>query len=77
MGWIVNEKTRQIYPLERPGTHYIGGWVGSRNDLDGYGKISPPPGFNPRTVQPVTSRYTDGAIPAQYICLNHSEQCKK
>ena len=27
-------------------------------------KISPLPGFDPRTVQPVASRYTDGAIPA-------------
>ena len=27
-------------------------------------KISPPPGFDPRTVEPVASRYTDGAIPA-------------
>jgi hypothetical protein len=27
-------------------------------------KISPPPGFNPRTVQLVASRYTDYAIPA-------------
>ena len=26
---------------------------------DGCGKISPPPGFDPRTVQPVSSRYTD------------------
>ena len=26
-------------------------------------KISPPPGYDPRTVQPVTSRYTDCAIP--------------
>jgi hypothetical protein len=26
-------------------------------------KISPPPGFDPRTVQPVASRYTDYAIP--------------
>jgi hypothetical protein len=26
-------------------------------------KISPPPGFDPRTVQPVASRYTDWAIP--------------
>jgi len=25
-------------------------------------KISPPPGFDPRTVQPVASRYTDWAI---------------
>jgi len=27
-------------------------------------KISPPPGFDPRTFQPVASRYTDCAIPA-------------
>jgi hypothetical protein len=27
-------------------------------------KISPPPGFDPRTVQPVESRCTDWAIPA-------------
>ena len=27
-------------------------------------KISPPPGFDPRTVQSVASRYTDWAIPA-------------
>jgi hypothetical protein len=33
-------------------------------------KISPPPGFDPRTVQPVASHYTDCAIPArsrQYV----------
>jgi hypothetical protein len=29
-------------------------------------KISPPPGFDPRTVQPVESRYTDYAIPARH-----------
>jgi hypothetical protein len=28
--------------------------------------ISPPPGFDPRTVQLVASRYTDYAIPAHY-----------
>ena len=27
-------------------------------------KISPSPGFDPRTAQPVVSRYTDWAIPA-------------
>jgi hypothetical protein len=31
-------------------------------------KIYPPPGFDPRTVQPVASRYTDYAIPA--LCTN-------
>jgi hypothetical protein len=30
-------------------------------------KISPPPGFDPRTAQPVASRYTDWAIPAHPI----------
>ena len=30
-------------------------------------KISPPPGFHPRTVQPVVSRYTDCAIPAHIV----------
>ena len=27
-------------------------WTGAEN-------LAPPPGFNPRTVQPVASRYTD------------------
>ena len=30
-------------------------------------KISPPPGFDPRTVQPVASRYTDWAVPAHHV----------
>ena len=31
-------------------------------------KISPPPGFDPRTVQPVAIRYTDWAFPGpQYL----------
>jgi len=46
-------------PGKRPGTHCIGGWVGSSADLDGCGKSRPPPGFDLRTVQPVASRYTD------------------
>ena len=33
-------------------------------------KISPQPGFDPRTVQPVASRYTDWAIPAPYFQSN-------
>ena len=40
-------------------------------------KISPPPGFDPRTVQPVASRYTDWAIPAHAFHSNTQElsQC--
>ena len=37
--------------------------------LVGYGKFSPPRGFDPLTVQPVTSRYTDYAIPAAIIMI--------
>jgi len=37
-------------------------------------KISPPPGFDPRPIQPVASSYTDYAIPAppvgKYWCLD-------
>jgi hypothetical protein len=51
-------------PGKRPGTHYIGGWFGSQGQSGRVRKISPPPGFDPLTVQPVASRYTDCAIPA-------------
>jgi hypothetical protein len=35
--------------------------VGPWASLDRWGKSRPPPGFDPRTFQPVTSRYTDRA----------------
>jgi hypothetical protein len=47
-----------LYPQERLGTHCTGGWVGPMASLD-VRKISPLPGFEPQTVQPVVSRYTD------------------
>ena len=50
-----------LYPRERPGTHCTGGWVGPRAGVDRRGKISPPPEFDPRTIQPVATRYTDYA----------------
>jgi hypothetical protein len=53
MGWVVNAAPRPLHLRERPGTHCMG--------LDRCRK-SPPPGFNPRTVQPVASRYRDWAI---------------
>jgi hypothetical protein len=45
-------------------------------------KISPPPGFDPRTVQPVSSRYTDWAIAATstnsyYVSLCSQYDCCK
>jgi len=54
-----------LHPGKRPGTYRIEGWVGSRAGLDGCGKISPLPGFDPRTVHPAASRYT-GDISAHF-----------
>jgi len=34
------------------------------------GKISPPPGFDTHTVQPLASRYSDYAIPAHFSLLH-------
>jgi len=59
MGWVVNATRRPLYPRERPDTHCIGGWVCPRAGVGGCGKSRPPPGFDPRTVQPVASRFTD------------------
>ena len=38
--------------------------MGPRAGLDGCGKSRPQPGIDPRTVQPVASRYIDSAIAA-------------
>jgi hypothetical protein len=64
MGWVANATSRPLHLRERPCTQCLRGWVGPRAGLDRCGKISLPPGSDPRTVQPVASRYTDWAIPA-------------
>jgi hypothetical protein len=51
-------------PRKGPDTHCIGGWVGPRAGLDGYGKSRPPSEFDPQPAKPGASRYTDCAIPA-------------
>jgi hypothetical protein len=48
------------YPLYR--------WLGGPQGRSGrVRKISSPPKFDPRTVQPVASRYTDWAMPPRFI----------
>jgi len=58
-----------LYPRERPGTHCTGGWVGPRAGLDRRGKSRHAPGFDPRTVLPVASRYT------HYATRTHNNLC--
>ena len=67
MGWVVNATTRPLYPQEIPSTH-----CGGRRSRSGrVQKISPPPppGFDPRTTQPLTINYADWAIPAPTVDL--------
>jgi len=44
---------------------------GSQNRNGQVQKMSPPPAFDPQTVQPVASRYTDCAIPASVISISN------
>jgi hypothetical protein len=53
-----------LTPRNKHGTHFTGGWVGCGAGLDGSEKSRPLLGFDPRTVQPLETRYTDWTIPA-------------
>jgi len=67
MGWVVNVKHRPLYPLEKTRYPLYRGLGGPQGRSRRVRKISPPPRFDPRTVQLVASRYTDCAIPAPSI----------
>jgi len=41
MRWVVNATPRLLYPLERPGTRCIGGWLGPRAGLVGAENLAP------------------------------------
>jgi len=67
--WVVNSTLRPFYPprkIRYPLYRRLGG-PHSRSGL--LRKISPPPGFDPRTVQPVASRHTDCAIPTHRYAI--------
>lgn len=51
-----------LAPGMRPSTHCTGGQIGFRTGLDWYGKMLPQLGFDPRTIQPVASPYTNYAF---------------
>ena len=43
--------------------------MGPKAGMERHGKSRPPPGFDPQTLQPVASRYTNYAIPAHIWSL--------
>jgi hypothetical protein len=61
-----------LSPGKKPGIQCTGGWVGSRAEWTGAENPAPPPppGFDRRTVQPVSSSYTDDDTPAhKLLCV--------
>ena len=48
-----------ISPGKIPDTNFAGGWGGPQGRSERVRKISPVPGFDPPTVQPVASGCTD------------------
>jgi hypothetical protein len=65
-GWVVNATCLPLYPRERDPVAIALEYVGPRASLDGHGKSRPPLRFDPRTIQPVASRYPDWAIPVHF-----------
>jgi hypothetical protein len=62
--WLAS-RTSRFTPAERvPGTHWIGGWVGSWSGLDAVEKTKIcTAGNQTPAFQPVARRYTDWATP--------------
>jgi hypothetical protein len=80
--WSASRPSRFTSRERAPGTHWIGGWVGTRAVLDPVMKRkipSPRRESNPRTpiVQPVAQRYTDWAITALRWGVIVSKQRRK
>jgi len=58
VGWVANAKPQLLYPREEtwyPSLKRLGGHQGWSGPA---WKLSPPPRFDPRTVQPIASRHT-------------------
>jgi hypothetical protein len=62
-GWWSTPHTGRFTHRERPDTHCVGECVDPQGRSGRVRKISPPPGFDLRTVQRVAGSYTDHGPP--------------
>jgi hypothetical protein len=70
VGWVVNGMPRQFYPRKEaryPLYRRLGEPQGRSKRAR---KISTPPGFDPGTVKPVASQYTDYVMPAHLFHIS-------
>jgi len=51
-GWVFNATPCQLYPRERHGANFIGGWVGPKVGRDGCGKYRPHRDSFPQPFKP-------------------------
>jgi hypothetical protein len=84
LGWKVNATPRLRYARERDPVLFYTRLCGPQGRSGRVRKISPPPGFDPWTIQPVASRYTGYAIPAHTVLslrnkiyTNFERPCKR
>jgi len=69
MGVSCQRHARAVLPPGKTRYPLYGRLGGSKGRSGRVRNISPPTGFDPRTVQPVASRYTDWGIPAPIFAL--------
>jgi hypothetical protein len=63
-------------PRKKLGTHCVGGWVGPKAGVDASRK-SFLPEIDPRTFQPVASRYTWNKVKWLMHCYNSQTVCSR
>ena len=76
---VVGEQRQAVATLptrKRPSTHYRGGWVGPRADLDGVENVAST-GLHPQTIQPLASCCTDYTIQADFVFQVHTKMSVK
>ena len=80
MGGLIDATLRPFYlPALNAGTNFTGHWVVPKDSTDEGGLEKNrmlPPEFEPRTVQPAASRYTDCTIPAPNGMISQRRNAK-
>jgi len=67
MGWVVNAPA--ALPKGKTRYAFYGKLGGPQARSERVRKISPPPGYDPQTFQPLASLYTNCAVPALFVAL--------
>jgi len=76
-GWVLNAMTWPVYPKEKPGTHRVGSWTGTRAILNGC-RQSHQLTFNPSTTQPIVRHiYTNTFHTLHHNCQNTMSKLSK